>query len=488
MFAAACFDVTAQAQVADPAPPDPAAPAAAPSAPAHPPSAIPNPPSPVPSFPATLSGEIRARYYYVHNLYDRNNKNNDDLNLGTEMVRLRGEGKPLEELTLRVGVFQVRSVGLGSRKVVDAPRVTDEQEREFEVDRAHLEWKPADEPAWTFTAGRQDIVLGNGFLVGDGVRLQELHNLIGYIENNRQDFDALRADWKTEGWAVTAFASRVPDSEGVRSLRDLFLYGLDVEHDPGPVGHRPGLSLVFARDERGREDLLGPIRTVPLGPAAFPWTLDDQNGRTFAAALRSKGPIVRPFGYSVEVARQIGSSPSGANDNPLSRDAVALRAWGTDARLLMFLHPERKDFIRLRHVFLSGDEPGGANTQFDPILENQILGILFNAQNNIRAWDLGASVTSWEGWQFHADFWHFRFDEAYTRVLPFGLSRSSRLDAGNELDLVVSRQWSPHWKTELLAAALQVGDGWTRENNNPVGFFTSNDLVWGVRLTATFSF
>ena len=469
---------TAPPADAPPAPPADRDAKSAPPAPAPPPTDESRP---------KINGEIRARYYLVHNLYDRNNKNNDDLNLGTEMVRLRAEEAVDDDLKVRFGVFQVHTVGLGSQSVIAFPPVKDETDRDVEIDRAHLEWKPAAAPGLTVTLGRQDIVIGNGFLVGDGVRLQDLANLVGYIENNRQDFDALRVDWTPPGWAVTGFASRVPDSEGVRSVRDLFLYGLDVEH-PLDGGHRPAVSLIFSRDERPRQDLLGKVVTVPIGPAAVPFPLDDFNARTFAASVRSKGPITPPLGYSVEAVREIGTSPSGANDSPLSADTTALRAWGTDARLLCFLEPGRKDFLRLRHVFLSGDEPGGANTQFDPILENQILGVLLNAQTNIQAWDLGATFASLDDWQFHADLWHFRFDEAYTGVLPFGLSRSARLDAGHELDLVVSRQWSPRWRTELLAVAFQPGDGWKRDNKNPTGIFTSNDLVWGLRMTVTFSF
>lgn len=444
------------------------------------------PPAPVPSFPGALSGEIRARYYYVKNLFDHNSKRDDDLNFGTELVRLRAEGRPLDDLLLRFSVFEVRALGLGSRQVVEFPSVKDEQERPVEVDRALLEWKP-EAADWTATLGRQPLVLGNGFLIGDGVRLVELSNLIGYLENNRQDFDALKVDWKPEGWAFSGFAGHVPDMEANRSLRKLYLAGLDVERDAGG-GHRPGLSVVFARDARPRDDLLGAAVTLPILSPATPFTLDDHNARTLAVALRSKGPLVPPFGYSLEGVWETGESPSGANDATLAPERVRLRAWGLDARLLTFLHPERKDFVRLRYVHLTGDRPGRGNNQFDPLLENQVVGVLFNAQSNVHAWDVGATVASLEGWEFHADYWRFRFDQAYAGVLPFGLSRNGRLDAGQEVDFVVARQWNLHWRTELLAGIFLPGDAWREDNNNPIGFFTSDDAVWGARLTMTFSF
>ena len=49
----------------------------------------------------------------------------------------------------------------------------------------------------------RDRVLGAGFLVGDGVRLEDKANLLGYLEDNRDEFDALRAEWKDGGWALT---------------------------------------------------------------------------------------------------------------------------------------------------------------------------------------------------------------------------------------------------------------------------------------------
>jgi hypothetical protein len=450
-------------------------------------SPAPPPPPESPSFPGSISVEIRARYYRVHNLYDKNNKNNDNLNLGTERVRVRAEGSPIEGLTLRVGGFQVHSIGLGSSEVVDWPAIEDKQERPFEVDCAHVEWKPSFVPDLTLTAGRQDLVIGNGFLVGDGVRLVDLNNLIGYLENNRQDFDAIRADWRPEGWAITAFGSRVPDTEAGPSDRDLYLAGLDVEKEL-EGGHRPALSLVYARDERPRRELLGPVVGFPFTSPLTPYTLDDSNAWTLALSLRSRGPIVPPFGYSVEGVRQIGRSPSGANDNTLASDMVRLRAWGADARLVTFLHPEKKDLIRLRYVYLSGDKAGTGNNQFDPLLENQILGLLFNAQNNIHAWNAGASIMSLEDWQFHVDFWHFRFAEEYSQVLPFGLGRNEKLDGGDELDVAARYRWGDHWHAELAAASLWPGSTWKSDHYDPTGFNTADDWVWGVRMTVTFQF
>jgi hypothetical protein len=456
--------------------------------PAPPPPAVPGaPPSgDAPRFPGTISVMARLRYYLVDNLYDLNNKNDDRLSVGTERVGVRAEGQPLEGLTLRVGVFQIHSIGLDSRHVFDAPVVEDDRERPVELDRAHLEWKPADVPGLTLTVGRQDIVLGAGFLIGDGVRLEDKANLLGYLEDNRDDFDALRAEWKGGGWTLNAFGARVRDTESGTSLRRLWLVGIDAEQEI--EGHRPGLTLVYARDERPRVDLYGPVIGFPFTSPLTPYTADDANAWTLAASLRSAGPLVGPLGYRAEIVGETGRSPGGANGNTLAPDLERLCAWGADAALVAFLAEDRKSVIRLRHVFLSGDRPGHGNGQYDPLFDNQIFGYLANMQTNVQAINLGASVASLEDWTFLAETWHFRFDQSYDRVLPFGLSRAGYKAAGDEIDLSVSRRWGAHWVAEVAGGVFFPGKAWKPDNGNPIGFNTSNDTVWAIRLTVTLLF
>jgi hypothetical protein len=466
--------------------PAPAAPGA--PAPQVEPPAIhgPDRPADAPRFPGTLSGEVRARYYFIRNLYDLDNKHDDDLNMGTERVGLRAEGQPLDELTLRFGVFQVHSIGFGSEQVFTLPNVVDERERPIELDRAHLEWKPSAVPGLTLTVGRQDMVIGIGFLVGDGVRLEDKSNLLGYLENNRQDFDAVRAEWRKDGWTLNAYGARVSDTESGTSARHLWLTGLDVEKEL--AGHRPALSLAYGRDLRPLGDLYGSVIGFPFTSPLTPYTADDANAWTLAVSLRSGGPLFGPLGYRAEVVHEIGKSPGGANGNVLARDLVGLRAWGADALLVAFLHPERKDLVRFRYVYLSGDKEGQGNNQFDPMLDSQVFGYMVNAQTNTQALNFGASMTSLEDWQFLVDYWHFRFVEAYNRVLPYGLSRNGHLAAGDEIDAAVVRQWGPHWQTELAGGVFLPGDAWKPDNGNPLGFNTSNDLVWAIRMTLVFQF
>jgi hypothetical protein len=458
-------------------------------APAVPPAPAPAPEKgaeTVPRFPGTISVEARLRYYAINNLYDLNSKHDDRLDIGTERVGVRAEGQPLEGLTLRVGVFQVHSLGLDSHQVFDVPNVVDERERPVEVDRALLEWKPADLPGLTLTAGRQEIVFGAGFLIGDGVRLEDKSNLLGYLEDNRTDFDALRAEWKGARWTLNAFGARVRDTESGTSDRHLWLAALDVEREIDQ--HRPALTIVYARDVRPRTELYGPVIGFPFTSPLTPFTSDDANAWTTAFALRCGGPLVGPLGYRAEVVHEIGKSPNGANNNTFSADLVSLRAWGVDTALAAFLSEDRQSVVRVRHVYLSGYRPGTGNDQYDPLFDNQILGYLANLQNNVRAINLGASIASLSEWTFQAEVWHFRFDKAYDLVLPYGLSRSGYLSAGDEIDLVIGHHWCPHFMTELGGGLFFPGKAWRPDNGNPLGFNTSNDRVWAIRLTATVTF
>jgi hypothetical protein len=457
----------------DPAPPPPSPPPAASTADA-------------PRFPGTIAVEARIRYYAIDNLYDLDNKNDDQLSVGTERVGVRVEGQPLEGLTLRVGVFQVHSLGLDSGQVFETPDVEDDRERDVEVDRAHFEWAPAGLPGLTLTAGRQAIVYGAGFLVGDGVRLEDKSNLLGYLEDNRADFDALRAAWTGDGWTLGAFGARVRDTESGTSDRQLWLAAFDAVREI--ENHRPAFTLVWARDVRSRAELHGHVLGFPFTSPLTPYTADDANAWTLALALRSEGPLFGPVGYRAEVVREIGKSPNGANDNTLAADLVSLRAWGVDTALALFLAEDRKSVVRIRHVYLSGDRPGTGNGQYDPLFDNQIIGYLANVQSNVHALNLGASIAGLEPWTLMAEAWHFRFDQSYETVLPYGLSRSGYKAAGDEIDLSVGYRWCRGLLTELGGGLFFPGQAWRPDNGNPLGFNMSNDTVWAIRLTATVTF
>lgn len=440
-----------------------------------------------PPFNARYGGEVRLRYYFVENLYDKNDDRDDTLSFGTEMVRLSLDAEPAEKIELRLGAFQAHALGTGNW-VVDRPPIRDHQERAVEVYRANLLFKGLLHQDVDACVGRQEILFGEGFLIGDGVRLEDLANLLGYIENNRTDFDAVKLDWRREGLKTQAFAARVSDTEADESDRELWMYGIDLE--AGPFAHQtPGLSLVYARDERGLDDLRGDVVGAPFTSALTPFTLDDRNRRTFAAALRSKGAIAPQVLYKIEAVREWGKSPQGAADNILSGRVVDLDAWGGYAQVAYAFDADYKNLLRFKYVYLSGDDNGDdENGEFDPLLESQIIGLIFNAQSNVAAANVGGSIMSVADWQFHLNAWQFRYAEDYSLVLPYGLARDSSHDAGREVDLQVSHDFRKNIAAELVAGILFPGDVWKHANNNPLGYNTSDDNVWGIRLTISYTF
>lgn len=436
---------------------------------------------------ARYGGEIRARYYYVDNLYDKNTNGDDKISLGTEMIKLHIETEPAKNIEVRLGAFQTHTIGTGNQ-VVDFPSIRDEQDRNAEIYQANIVFAKI-LPDLNVTVGRQEILFGDGFLIGDGVRLEDLSNFLGYIENNRTDFDAVRFEWRPAAKTTAqAFAARVTDTETDKTDRDMWLYGLDIE---GKVFEHqtPGFSLVFARDERPIGELRGNIVGAPFTSAMTPYTLDDRNNWTLAAAVRSKGPLASRLLYKFEAVHEWGKSPNGAADNALASDLVDLDAWGGYVQLAYALDGEYKDLVRINYTYLSGDnKDDDDNNEFDPLLESQLISFIFNAQTNVSALSGGVSVTSVKDWQFHTVYYLFKYAEDYSKVLPYGLARNDSLDAGSEIDMMVSRKINDHLSAEVAGGYFLPGDVWKADNNNPLGYNTSDDSVWGFRLTLSFTF
>lgn len=100
------------------------------------------------------------------------------------------------------------------------------------LDKAALRFEPKDQ--WRVTLGRQHIVVGSQFLIGDGVydgfsRGTEQ----AVFQNIRKGFDAARVERTHGSWQVDAFAFRVHPTWDAGGGRDGLFGGIDVTRRVG---------------------------------------------------------------------------------------------------------------------------------------------------------------------------------------------------------------------------------------------------------------
>ena len=147
------------------------------------------------------------------------------------------------------------------------------------------------------TAGRQDLILGDGFLIGDGYR--DSRAALWNIPLNF--YDALRVDWKRNGWHVLGFGANLSPS----------LYGAPGDYPRGRiVGGEAGWSpeensgvtgTYLQRSDNGPDDLDARAYSVRLhygrGPATFAGELVVEGGTQSGVTLAGHGGHAR-FDYA----------------------------------------------------------------------------------------------------------------------------------------------------------------------------------------------
>jgi hypothetical protein len=254
------------------------------------------------------------------------------------------------------------------------------------IDNLNVQWKqPADLPV-TLTVGRQDIFLGDGWLVGDGT--PEDGSFTYFL-------DSARATWELKDLHTTIDAIGI-----VQYARpDAWLPTIgpsstvaDTQANPGPpYGH---IEPFLLTDSNEKGAILW-IANKSL-PAAnvdaffiykhdsaindFPASLFTDNADIFTVGGCVSGVLADHWKYSAEGAYQCGrkqelelNGPGPNGDNPLLAPSAQtagfrdLSAFGVNSKLSYLFKDGWNDQLSLSFEFLSGDNP---NTKTDEMFDS----------------------------------------------------------------------------------------------------------------------
>jgi hypothetical protein len=243
------------------------------------------------------------------------------------------------------------------------------------IDNLNVQWKkPLDLPA-TVTIGRQDIFLGDGWLVGDAspndgsfttffdaarltYKLEDLHttiDAIGLMEFARPD-----------AWLPT-----LGPSTGVTPPSPLSLpLTLTDQNEKGAILWVANKSLPYANLDGYF------IYKHDTALYDYPVPIFGDNGDIYTLGGRVSGLVQEHWKYSVEGAYQFGRkqdpelNQGGANpDLAPSAQTTGFRdlsAFGTQTKLAYLFKDRWNDQLSLTHEFLSGDNP---NTKSDEMFD-----------------------------------------------------------------------------------------------------------------------
>ncbi len=244
------------------------------------------------------------------------------------------------------------------------------------IDNLNARWKkPMDLPV-TLTVGRQDIFLGDGWLVGDGtpedgsfttfldsarvnVALENLKttvDVIGLIQDARPD------GWlPTIGPSTTQAAQPEPFLLTDQNEKGAILW---IANKSLPVANVDGY-FIYKNDAR-----LGGAPEATFG----------DNADIYTVGGRVSGLLKEHWKYSAEGAYQFGrkQDPELNGQNGISNPVLApsaqtqgyrnLDAFGVQSKLTYLFKDELNDQLSLSFEFLTGDNPGTKNDEMFDVL------------------------------------------------------------------------------------------------------------------------
>ncbi|HBG28731.1 MAG TPA: hypothetical protein DDX75_16730 [Phycisphaerales bacterium] len=349
----------------------------------------------------------------------------------------------------------------------------------------------------TMVAGRQDIMLGEGWLIADATPLDAARTAY---------FDALRFTYAipgkdkttldliyvenraSEDWALQPINNRgtvitQQDERAViayltdKSNPNMTLEGYFILKNDNPIDYNP---------------VAGFLSPAPNGRDRLPnsWS-KKATIYTFGGAL--SGPLGKSehWKYRTEAAIQTGTK----QDQRGNRDMQNLMAFGTNNRLEYHFNDARKNRLRVGLEYLSGDDPGSnKNEAFDPLWgewprNSEILLYTYNLETmvgevtNLYRLGFGHSIQLTEKLSMDTDYHLLWAAENSLKDVPnhpsgLGWSDSGKM-RGQLGSLVFKYNVSKNLKTHLWLEAFQPGDYYAS---------TSRDMVYFMRINMDYTF
>jgi hypothetical protein len=275
----------------------------------------------------------------------------------------------------------------------------------------------------SLVAGRQDLQIGDGFLIGDGYR--ESKAALWSIPVNF--YDALRADWQQGNWHALAFGARLSPSYG-----DMGDYPEDLQGG-GEVGWSGSetRSLAFGYFQRADD-----------GPRQL-------DARAFSLrGAWSRGPLSLAGEWVVEGGQNGDAQLQGSGGHLGVTYQPGLRG---------------EPYVQLEYFHFSGDDPATSDvdegfypwnyrwTDWSRYYVADLMASTFTVNNDTRIWKLECGVTPIENTSLRLLLHRIDLDTGTSQWeggLPEGVGRGF----ADEVDLVVDQGLGKSWSGWVMGS------------------------------------
>jgi hypothetical protein len=193
------------------------------------------------------------------------------------------------------------------------------------------------------TVGRQDIILGDGWLVLEGTPLDGSTTIY---------FDAVRSSTQLKDYQTTVDMIYINNW----SSPDMWLPTFP-DNDRAMIENNERGAILWVTNKSVKNLELDPYFIYKHDEAAFPMTKGGDNADIYTFGARAVYDFNANLRGRVEAAGQFGS-----------KNGASLCALGVNSRVSYFFNDSLKNELRLNVEYLSGDNPGTAtNEAFDPL-------------------------------------------------------------------------------------------------------------------------
>ena len=272
-----------------------------------------------------LSGDLRFRY-----MYDNNRKLNDeDLGHDRSQLRLRARLQATANITNDLD-FNIRLITEPRYFLEAAAEMHKWAYNEALFDKFNLTWRNAFGQPLTIVAGRQDIILGTGWLVSDGTPLDGSRD--GF-------FDALRFTYNIKDWDATADVILIDNhGDSAKWLKPFNDRDIDLSEQDEQGG-------IFYFNKKTSKDSGFDVYMLYQHDTKIVAKTGGAKGEIYTPGARLYGKLTDHWGYSAEFAPQFGH-----------KNGKDLHSFGTNDQLIYNFNDERNNRIYLGYEYLSGNK------------------------------------------------------------------------------------------------------------------------------------
>jgi hypothetical protein len=332
-------------------------------------------------------------------------------------IRVYAEGHPSPDVSAIVRIIGERDWGTEGITTVDPVTGGTESRHttQIDLDLAYLTLKNAWGSPATFVLGRQELLYGEGFLIGRN----NTYRTTTYERSMRKAFDALKLSFGLTPFTLDFFTAliveRYDDS-------DVELYGANLKYDY--------------------------LSTATIDLGMFYKVNSLQDAKTIAFSVRGESEIIAIPGLKLkaEIVPQIGSHNSNRDLNALGGYAGIL--YGSMGHVCFISEP----YIGVNYISMSGEENPGASSgdyeQFDQLYEDEVYGEI-NEVNGSLGLNTNAKILNVKlGGKFT--------DAASVELDYYGIGRNKQVsgsdDFGTEIDFKLNYEYTEDVSFALIIA------------------------------------